>query len=1193
MTKTLTNKTKYLPLFLFCFLSFFIKGISQTCSLGNPVFVENFGSGTARLGPSLNQNPNTDVHPDFRPAQLYSYVGGNGTVGYDQYGLMKNPYDAAPGGAWWNNSFTDHTGNPNGYLYYCDANQDLNVFYAQKIDGLCNDIQYELSAWFAKSNEPGYHIDPDIKLIVGFTDANDLPLGNILETNTGPISGIGANRWHQKTLVFTVPSGAENIYFMLKNNVSGQAGNDLVIDDIEVRPCGPEIEISDSASNIINNETYCLSGTIDTNVSLSADISNPFVMIWQESTTPGVWTDIPGETTSTLNYTIPANSNSFHHFRLKFAHNANNLVNSSCHFFTDPIFYYFTDARTPPDLRLCDDDNNGTILFDLTQQINFINSSADVSITYHESLAEAQNGTPFILNPANYNSGNKTIFARVKNLFNPDCYSISNFNLEVYNSAFPLDAGSITPILDCDDTSIGTDTDGYKIVDLTEKQTEILNGQLATEFTLTYFTDALYINQIFTPATFTNTVAGGQTIYVRMTNNNFTDCYSDTSFQIAIHALPQANFPGTYAQCDDETNDGIAPFNLTLDDIKKEINPNYITESLTFIYYNNQTDAENKGTNISSPENYKNQIPFTNEFIWIRVENPNGCYRIVSLELQVNPSGSALDTYNPVAIHQCDDGLDLRDGISTFDMTGIKNDIENMVFPSISVTAHFYQNQSDAELEINEILNIDAHQNTNSPNSQNIWVRIKSSLGNDCLGLRELKNLLIVESLPVANTVSLDAACDYNTSDAILSFPFDTSQIEATVLGNQNPADVTVTYLDAKGNTLPGPLPNPFLTENRTITIRVTNNTTLDPDGACFDETTLEFIVYSQPVANTVAPQTFCDDGQDGTNINDGLHAFNTTSFANAILGNQTKMDIHFSYTDENGIAISNASTLPNPLVSGTQTIIVNVINPENTNCMASTNIELIVNAMPEFSINEEEIVCSSDPTFTVALSPVQSNPSEVFNYSWSFEGSEISNNTTLDVSTPGNYTITLTNPSTLCATTKTVSVKASELANITQDDISIIDISENNSVTVKNPESLGAGNYQFALESKDGDVVFSFQDSPVFNNVRAGDYTLYVKDDICGTAEIDVFVIGYRKFFTPNGDGQNDYWKIQGLNDSQASSLVYIFNRYGKLIKQLNPMDAGWDGTFKGELLANDDYWFKVELTDGRTFMGHFTLKR
>ena len=251
------------------------------------------------------------------------------------------------------------------------------------------------------------------------------------------------------------------------------------------------------------------------------------------------------------------------------------------------------------------------------------------------------------------------------------------------------------------------------------------------------------------------------------------------------------------------------------------------------------------------------------------------------------------------------------------------------------------------------------------------------------------------------------------------------------------------------------------------------------------------------------------------------------------------------------------------------------------------------MNPLPNFSIVEEEIVCTSDPSFTVLLDPNITDPLD-YNYQWSLEdGTLLSNNKALSVSEPGDYTITVTNSTTLCLRSKTVSVKASEKANITQEDLDIVDISENNSVTIKDPAGLGAGTYQFALESKDGEVFFPYQDSPMFNNVRAGIYTLYVKDDICGTAQIDVYVVGYRKFFTPNGDGSNDYWQIKGLNALQANSNIHIYDRFGKLLKQLAPLAQGWDGSFNGNPMPTDDYWFTVQLADGRTFMGHFALKR
>jgi gliding motility-associated-like protein len=56
---------------------------------------------------------------------------------------------------------------------------------------------------------------------------------------------------------------------------------------------------------------------------------------------------------------------------------------------------------------------------------------------------------------------------------------------------------------------------------------------------------------------------------------------------------------------------------------------------------------------------------------------------------------------------------------------------------------------------------------------------------------------------------------------------------------------------------------------------------------------------------------------------------------------------------------------------------------------------------------------------------------------------------------------------------------------------------------------------------------------------------------------------------------------------------VIYIFDRYGKLLKQLSPQSLGWDGAFNGEDLPSNDYWFYVKLQDGRIFKSHFTLKR
>ncbi len=1183
-----------------------------TCSLGDPVFIENFGSGSNRLGPSLNQNPNTNVHPDFRPADLYTYIG-SGAVGQDQYGIMKNAKDASPDGAFWNDSFTDHTGNVDGYFYYCDAKEDLNVFYAQKIEGLCSDIEYELSAWFAKTNAPDYFIDPNIKLIIGFTNSADQNIGNIVEIDTGPIEGVGDNRWHRKSLVFSMPMGTENVYFMLKNNVAGLNGNDLAIDDIEVRPCGPEIVITNQETNSVigENEPICFIDANATFVSLSTNTPAGYVQQWQESIGNGIWKDIVGETSNTINYTLPLSSTPEYLIRLKFATNSGNLTNDKCYFLSQEVSSSLVTLVTPNNIRVCDNlgNNDGVERFDLESLSPIIlngQSSIDNKVSYYLSQADAIAEINSLSSPHENSLSPflQTIYTKVENLKSGCSSAIVSFNLEVYKEAFPLNSTAITPIIECDDISVGSYHDGFKVFDITQREEEILNEQSNTEFSLTYFTDITYQNQIITPSSFVNTIKGGQTIYVRMTNNLFADCFNDTNFRIEVNEIPIANTPGKYAQCDDQSNDGQALFNLTLNSIKEEISPNYLSNAITFTYYKSEIEAENAGVEISNPQSYQDNLGFTMETVWVRVENINGCFRVVPLDLEVNPSSAALEFYNPNSIYQCDDGIDNRDGVSTFDLTEIRDDITNTIFSGISVSVHFYENQIDAELEINEITNTNVYENVNSKHSQDIWVRVKSDLGNDCLGLKRFQDLLIVEAIPIANPVVLVAQCDFDMSDTVLSYPFDVSQLETMLLKGQDPADITISYFDANDNPLLyidgtlviSPIQAVFLTQPQTITIRVSNKNSQDPDGLCFDETTLEFIVDEQPVANPVLPQIVCD-GDIGDIDNDGIFPFDTSTFTSTILGSQGGMEVYYNYMDENGNSVMGATSLPNPLISKNQSIMVEVINPINTSCTATTAIDLVVNSLPDFTIETPRIICSSNPEFNITLDPTETNSTDTFTYEWVLKddtnekGTIISNASVLtNVSAPGTYSVTLTKTDgTECSRTIDVFVGTSELANITQEDVVIVEMSDSNSVTI-NP--LENGIYEYALRKEDAPFIV-YQEEAFFNNVEAGFYTLYVKDKICGVVTLDISVMGYPKFFTPNGDSYNDYWKIEGVEvKNQHNSTVFIYDRYGKLLKQLLIASEGWDGTYNGRMMPAGDYWFKVFLQD-RTFMNHFTLKR
>jgi gliding motility-associated-like protein len=122
-------------------------------------------------------------------------------------------------------------------------------------------------------------------------------------------------------------------------------------------------------------------------------------------------------------------------------------------------------------------------------------------------------------------------------------------------------------------------------------------------------------------------------------------------------------------------------------------------------------------------------------------------------------------------------------------------------------------------------------------------------------------------------------------------------------------------------------------------------------------------------------------------------------------------------------------------------------------------------------------------------------------------------------------------------------------------------------------------------------------QESNVFTGVTGGTHDITVVDTQgCTYLTQKVLVIDYPKYFTPNGDGYNDTWNIIGLN--QPDAKLFIFDRYGKLLKQLSATTAseGWNGIYNNEKLPSTDYWFTLDYTENgapKQFKAHFSLIR
>lgn len=671
-----------------------------------------------------------------------------------------------------------------------------------------------------------------------------------------------------------------------------------------------------------------------------------------------------------------------------------------------------------------------------------------------------------------------------------------------------------------------------------------------------------------------------------------------TETALTVYPLPVINSPIVLKQCDDDIN-GRTIFNLTQKN--SFISPD---ATHTFSYFENNSDAlVGAGlSKIANPTAYANTTPF-NQTIYVRVENSNGCATTGNLELKISTTTIPSGFNRPFSI--CDDLTAAAnsdyDGISVFDFHSVTNDIKTTFLTgTIPYSISYYRNENDALSEINPLnqsfpsdptdpTSIYNYRNIGYPNTQQIWVRVDSTIDNACFGLGPYINLT-VEKLPIANPVSIPRQCDDN-QDGI--YIFDTSKLETTLLGTNQSFPVTVQYFDSSNNALKdfnglsisSPFPSTFSTTSQIIKAVVTNATTLQ----CYDETTIEFTVDDLPQAFAVAQSlmTACDNEADPL-LQDGKYAFDTSTFQNTILGGQTAMIV--TYFDENGDPLQ--SPLPNPFITGTQNVTAIVVNPLNPSCTVSVILPFIVNPLPRINLNldstENELVCSNIPTFVVSLTAgiQDGSPTSDYAYVWTKDGLPLPDTSpTINVNAEGNYTVAV---STIvgCSRTRTIKVTASDIATITK--IDIVDFTDINSVTVN---VSGTGKYEFSLDDPSG----PYQTSNVFNNVPSGIHDVYVKDiNGCGTASKTISVIGVPKFFTPNNDGFNDFWNVRGINsDFNPNSIIYIFDRYGKLLKQLNPLGQGWDGTFNGVPLPSDDYWYTIKLEDGREAKGHFSLKR
>ena len=279
-----------------------------------------------------------------------------------------------------------------------------------------------------------------------------------------------------------------------------------------------------------------------------------------------------------------------------------------------------------------------------------------------------------------------------------------------------------------------------------------------------------------------------------------------------------------------------------------------------------------------------------------------------------------------------------------------------------------------------------------------------------------------------------------------------------------------------------------------------------------------------------------------------------------------------------NTIDIPNPSSFDPP--TNNFTVYARVVFNQLPSCYEIVTFKLIVGQTPVINLNPTYQECV---TGQVVLNASAGNLSTT-TYNWSTGATTPS----ITINTVGvsNISVTATNMyGTVPCTSppKNIKVTISEPPKIKN--IDIVDWTENqNSITINTSTT---GNYEYSIDG------VNFQNSNVFSNLPPGVYTVKINDiNNCGNDTKVVWLLFYPRFFTPNNDGINDYWNIPNARLEKSMQIV-IYDRYGKIVNSFNSYNTGWDGTYNGNQLPSDDYWFVITRQDGRIHKGHFTMKR
>lgn len=361
----------------------------------------------------------------------------------------------------------------------------------------------------------------------------------------------------------------------------------------------------------------------------------------------------------------------------------------------------------------------------------------------------------------------------------------------------------------------------------------------------------------------------------------------------------------------------------------------------------------------------------------------------------------------------------------------------------------------------------------------------------------------------------------------------------------------------------------------------------------CMDESSTVLVSFNDAVViSSGIDIELCDE----TGANDGSTLFDISINEVLILDGLDPLEHTITYHSSNMDALDGTNSLNTSYTNTniSETIHVRVEN-NLTNCFATTTFNLTGLLLPDPQLLGEYEACFSEtgipinPSRLPILDTQLSNA--LYDFQWFFNGNLITGNTDpeLRVDALGDYSVIVTNRTTGCLTTQETTVLQEDY--LMAQAVLVTNQFSNDPIIEVNVLNNTGDTYWYSLDNG------PWQASNRFENVEQGMRHIRVKGaNSCGVATDSILVLRYPRFFTPNNDGFNDYWQIKDLENTQSE--LYIFDRYGKLLKQLDLTSIGWDGMYLGNPLPSSDYWFKLDYIDPNTgevaqLKSHFSLKR